>query len=57
MFNLTAFEGTNIVVKTLDDFYNDGSTYDLTKYVGHQGRGRSKLYSVIFLILPRPQPF
>ena len=50
MFNLTAYlEGTNIVVKTLDDFYNDGTTYDLTKYVDTATKDveRSKLYSVI----------
>jgi len=36
MFNLTAFVDKNtddIIVKTLDDFYSDGNSYDITKYV------------------------
>ena len=35
MFNLTAFLNFNneIVVKTLDDFYNGGDTHDITEYV------------------------
>ena len=34
MFNLTAFvEDDVIVVKTLDEFYNDGGSYDITKYL------------------------
>lgn len=35
MFNLTAYVGDDnvIVVKTLDEFYSDGTSYDITKYV------------------------
>jgi hypothetical protein len=34
MFNLVAYvEGTEIVVKTLDDYYSDGNNYDITKYI------------------------
>ena len=35
MFNLTAFyEGDEIIVKTLDDYYSDSSkTWDITKYI------------------------
>ena len=35
MFNLTAFVNVSgdIVVKTLDDFYTGGDSYDITKYV------------------------
>ena len=34
MFNLTAYVDNDIVVvKTLDDFYSDGISYDITKYV------------------------
>ena len=34
MFNLTAYvENDVIVVKTLDDFYSGGTTYDISKYV------------------------
>ena len=34
MFNLTAFiEDDVIVVKTLDSFYNSGSSYDISKYI------------------------
>ena len=35
MFNLTAFVnfGGEIVVQTLDDFYDSGDTHDITKYV------------------------
>lgn len=34
MFNLTAFvEDDVIVVKTLDDFYSTGGSYDITKYL------------------------
>jgi len=35
-FNLTAYVDKNtdeIIVKTLDDFYSDGTSYDITKYV------------------------
>ena len=35
-FNLTAYVDKNsgdIIVKTLDDFYSDGGSYDITKYV------------------------
>ena len=35
-FNLTAYiekNTGNIIVKTLDDFYSDGGSYDITKYV------------------------
>jgi len=35
-FNLTAYIDKNsgdIIVKTLDDFYSDGGSYDITKYV------------------------
>jgi len=34
MFNLVAYvEGTEIVVKTLDNYYSDGNNYDITKYI------------------------
>ena len=36
MFNLTAYvekNKTEITVKTLDSFYNDGVSYDITKYI------------------------
>ncbi len=36
MFNLTAFvdnDTSEIIVKTLDEFYEDGSSYDITQYV------------------------
>ena len=34
MFNLVAYvEGSELVVKTLDDYYADGSNYDITKYI------------------------
>lgn len=34
MFNLVAYvEGSEIVVKTLDNFYADGTSYDITKYI------------------------
>ena len=36
MFNLTAYvekNKTEITVKTLDSFYNDGISYDITKYI------------------------
>jgi hypothetical protein len=34
MFNLTAYDnGSQIVVKPLDDFYEDGDSVDITKYV------------------------
>ena len=35
-FNLTAYIDKisgNIIVKTLDDFYSDGGSYDITKYI------------------------
>ena len=34
MFNLVAYiEGTEIIVKTLDDYYLEGITHDITKYI------------------------
>jgi hypothetical protein len=36
MFNLTSYVDNitgNIIVKTLDDFYNDGIAYDITKFI------------------------
>ena len=34
MFNLVAYvDGSEVVVKTLDNFYADGSSYDITKYI------------------------
>jgi hypothetical protein len=36
MFNLTAFVDDNtkeIIVKTLDEFYNDGDSFDITQYI------------------------
>ena len=34
MFNLVAYvDGSEIIVKTLDEFYEDGISYDITKYI------------------------
>tara|TARA_R110001599_G_scaffold174256_1_gene366213 strand:+ start:506 stop:2935 length:2430 start_codon:yes stop_codon:yes gene_type:complete len=34
MFNLVAYvDGSEVVVKTLDSFYADGNSYDITKYI------------------------
>ena len=50
LFNLTAyFDGEEVVVKTLDDYYQAGQTYDLTKWVDVSKTDveRSNLYSEI----------
>ena len=38
MFNLTAYvdDSNVIVVKTLNNFYSEGTSYDITKYVGNE---------------------
>jgi hypothetical protein len=60
MFNLTAYlEGTNIVVKTLDEYYADGTTYDITKYIdiNQQDVERSKIYKLINFKFSEPKTF
>lgn len=60
MFNLTAYlEGTNIVVNTLDEYYADGTTYDITKYIdiNQQQVERSKIYKLINFNFSEPKTF
>ena len=60
MFNLTAYyENGIIVVDTLDDFYSDGDTIDLTKSLdnGEITVKRSKLYSDINFQFAEPKTF
>lgn len=60
MFNLTAYyQNGIIVVDTLDDFYSDGDTIDLTKSLdnGEITVKRSKLYSDINFQFAEPKTF
>lgn len=60
MFNLTAYlDGSNIVVKTLDEYYADGTTYDITKYIdiNQQEVERSKIYKLINFNFSEPKTF
>ena len=60
MFNLTAYlDGSNIVVKTLDEYYEDGTTYDITKYIdiNQQEVERSKIYKLINFNFSEPKTF
>ena len=60
MFNLTAYyQNGIIVVDTLDDFYSDGDTIDLTKSLdnGEINVKRSKLYSDINFEFSEPKTF
>ena len=60
MFNLTAYlEGSNIVVKTLDEYYADGTTYDITKYIdiNEQDVERSKIFKLINFNFSEPKTF
>jgi len=60
MFNLTAYyQNGIIVVDTLDDFYSDGDTIDLTKSLdnGEINVKRSKLYSDINFQFAEPKTF
>jgi len=60
MFNLTAYlEGSNIVVKTLDEYYADGTSYDITKYIdiNQQDVERSKIYKLINFNFSEPKTF
>ena len=51
MFNLTAYidDSNTIIVKTLDDFYASGNTYDISKYIDTESGSvkRVSLYSEI----------
>ena len=60
MFNLTAYyQNGIIVVDTLDDFYSDGDTIDLSKSLdnGDINVKRSKLYSDINFSFSEPKTF
>ena len=60
MFNLTAYyQNGVIVIDTLDDFYSDGDTIDLSKSLdnGDINVKRSKLYSDINFSFSEPKTF
>ena len=60
MFNLTVeFIDDILVVRTLDDFYADGTTYDITKYIDtSNGKiNKGNLYSKILFEYQNPTTF
>lgn len=61
LFNLTAYvlPDGKIYVETLDDFYADGSPYDITKYVDRNNNDidRAIPYKKISLDFPEPKTF
>jgi len=60
MFNLTAYVDDGVIVtKTLDDYYSDGNTHDITKYVDVKESTISKalLFSQIEYKFAEPKTF
>ena len=60
MFNLTTyFDGSQLVVKHLDDYYASGNTYDITKYVDASSHtvSRSNVYRNVSFKFPEAKTF
>ena len=60
MFNLTTyFDGSQLVVKPLDDYYAAGNTYDITKYidVSNHTVSRSNVYRNVSFEFPESKTF
>lgn len=60
MFNLTAYyDGSEIVIRTLDDYYQNGVQYDLTTYVDTSNTEvqRNNLYSQIDMMFAKDSTF
>lgn len=59
-FNLVAyFDNDEIVVKTLNDYYDEGQQIDLTKYIDNDAinLNRTNLYSIINFEFEKPSTF